>query len=455
MVSFQKKMIVTVFVFTASLCASFAGAEELKLTPVIAEPVELKKTGGFELPPPVDAGDVAPKEFTQSANFKLSENVEIADFYFRFHLVSERFGEFTASSLDMLKVRAHELDVLAAADENKENGFTKGAAGKFVDTGKAAKDTIVTPVKTIEAVGHGISGYGQDAFDFIRRKDRKQPKDSFFLGDDERKIAAELTLDFYSTNPQVREMLSRKAKLRAVGSKLVGVSMSVGASFFFPVSIAVSTVRFRENMNDRIASSSAIELYRYNDGILKKMGVESFQREMFLQYAGMTPRQRTEALSDLKTLTQLSDKTAYLNTAVEAHPAEGVWQVQCADLLAKYNKSVEAVVDLQPLGAALSVRSAGGKVVVVIPADLLYWSKDAAKIFESFLNKQETAGVRECIVSGKVTENARKQIEALGFTVRENFLIEATEKVDAEVVPVPAGTQTPSSSVSEPDAKKL
>ena len=406
--------------FTGVSPAGSARAEE----PKTAAPVS------YELPPLTDTKDVVPAARLESKNFKISEDVSIADFYYRFHLDAGTFGTFDVDSLDLLLVRTFETEVLSNAPEIKgADEFGKAAKSDLSATAKAAAKTVVTPVKSAKAFASGVEDTSRAVFDFIRLKKRNQPKDSFFTGEEKRKQAVKLGLDAYSTNPAVQDYLEALAKSRAPGSNLVNVGVSVTTfviPFSTPISLAISAGKYREKMADKLAALSPMELYRYNDKILKKMDVPSSERELFLEYAGLTPRQKTEMIADLVTLDALADKLAFLHACIEPHPVEGIWQMQCADMLAKYNKTVVQIQFISSSGPVLSATSTDGRQLILLPSDIVYWSAECAKIFDKSTPTAQAnqPAAREFIVSGRVTARAKEEIEKRGFTIRENFLSE-------------------------------
>ncbi|HLX65174.1 MAG TPA: hypothetical protein VKX17_28155 [Planctomycetota bacterium] len=392
-----------------------------------SEEAAATKQHSIELPPMPAAKDVVPTPLLESENYKIAEDVSISNYYYRFHVESTSYGTYDVDSLDLLQVRLFEIGVLSKA--NAVNGgadFTKGAKSDLSDTAKAAAKSVVTPVKSAKALGAVIEDSGRAAYDFVRLKNRNQPKDSLLTGEEKRKDAHNLGLDVYSTNPAVQAYLDQLAKSRATGSRLVDVGVSVGTfvmPFGTPVSAAIAAGKYREKLADKLDTMSPMELYRYNDKILKKMDVQSHDRENFLEYADLTPKQKTEIVADLKTLDNMPDKTPFLHACVEQHPAEGIWQIQCADILAKYNKTVDTIQWTSSAGMALNAISTNGKQLMIFPADIVCWTEELQKTIEK---SNSITGVtqREFVTPAHLTERAKKEIETHGFAVRESFLIE-------------------------------
>ena len=382
----------------------------------------------YELPPIVEATEVVPEAVRTSENYTVANDVSIADFYYQFKLQTTLFGEYDVTSLDLLKVRAYETNVLAGAPEIKGRAsFGDAAKTDIKETAKATAKTVVTPVKSAKALGAGLEEQGRFVYDFIRFKSRNQPKDSLLTGEEKRRQAKALGIDVYSTNPAVQAHLERRAKARSPGSKLVDVGIGVTTfvmPFGMPVSLTISAGKFREKLADKFDSMSPLELYHYNDKILKKMGIQSAQREQFLEFEALSPRQKTEIIADLKTLDEMKDWQPFLDACRAAHPKEGLWQLQSSDMLAKFNKTVEPLSSAYGSDVVVVATTVTGRQIIFVPGDIVFWSEPLAKAFENPI--KATGAVKhsapQCIVAGRVTETAKKEIERRGFTVLDFFL---------------------------------
>ncbi len=366
-----------------------------------------------------------------SENYAVAESVSISSYYYHFHIDSALYGAYDVDSFDLFQIRLFEIGALTKASAVKGGtDFAKGAKSDLSDTAKAAAKTVVTPVKSAKALGAAIEDTGRAAFDFVRLKKRNQPKDSLLTGDEKRKDAHDLGLDVYSTNPAVQDYLDELAKSRATGSRLIDVSVSVGTfvmPFGTPVSAAITAGKYREKLADKLDTMSPMELYRYNDKILKKMNVESHDREVFLEYGDLTPKQKTEIVADLMTLETMPEKTPFLYASVEPRPTHGIWQVQCADVLAKYNKTIQTIQFVSSAGPALIVLTTAGKQALVFPGDIVYWSEDVFKALEKSIANAGATN-REFVTPGRLTARAKQEILARGFAIRETFLRDAPDE---------------------------
>ena len=382
-----------------------------------------------EAPPVLNAHETLPEEFLKNENCTISETVNTDGFFQHYHVESS-FGAYDLDSLALLKIRVHEIDVLAKTTGLKgQNEFVISVGEQLKDTGKAAVRTVINPVKTAKAVASGIQSTAQDALDFIKRKKQKESLASRITGQQKRKLAMKFDLDAYSTNPKVQEFLDHLANARTAGSTLVNVTIDA-STFLIPVAgigIAFSAIQSRASVSEAINSLSPTELYRYNDKKLKKMGMHASIRDQFLMFPVLTPRQKTVFTDELEGLDKVSNRTVIVDSILaEQHPQGDVWQEQSMAMLSQYNKKVEELVSAQRCGPAISARTLSGKMLLVLPVDLLYFDVDAATIFGFFDTLLDVAAgtPRECVLSGSTTARAKSELAARGFTIREHFLEE-------------------------------
>lgn len=381
----------------------------------------------YETPPVMKPSEVVPTDVTAVSNLKVDENIVASNYYFYFHITTSDFGNYDVGSVAMLRTRAREVAILAQnPDEGGTGDFADSVKTEVTSNAKGAVNSVISPVKTVKAVATGIKRDSVNAIDFLFRKNRNQPKDAFMIGEARRKLAAAYGLDVYSTNPAVQDFLNSHAKARTAGVTFVSASLSITTTVvpvLSPVGWAITAGKYREQANAKIDTLSALDLYHYNEDVLKDMKVDEDLRQRFLEYPDFTPRQKTEIVAALRTLEKLEDKSAFVAAALTFHPVEGIWPVEGAALLAKFDNKEEPIKSVQASGPALAAKTVGGKDVVVFPADILYWNYDAAKVFESFPAADAgTAPSRICVVSGQITPRAKSEIERRGFAVRANYL---------------------------------
>lgn len=381
----------------------------------------------YEAPPKPKAADVLPPDVTPGELFEIDDAVEASNFYYYFHITS-KFGNYDVASLNLLRTRTHELQILNENPDDPGTGeFAGSVKSELTSSAKGVAKAVVAPVQTVKAVATGIKRDGQNTIDMLFRKNRNQPKEAFFIGEERRKLACASGLDLYSTNPAVQDFLTAHAKARTAGTTFVSVSFSITTTVvpvLSPVGWAISAGKYRDQAYAKVDTLSAIDLYHYNEDLLKGMDVDKELRARFLEYADFTPRQKTEVVAALKSLEKLSDKNDFIAATLEFHPVEGIWPVECAAMLAKFDNSGDAITSVNPSGPALSAKTLSGKDVIVFPADVLYWNYDAAKVFESFARDSARDNSRVCVVSGGVTARARREIEQRGFTIQERYMFD-------------------------------
>jgi hypothetical protein len=68
----------------------------------------------------------------------------------------------------------------------------------------------------------------------------------------------------------------------------------------------------------------------------------------------------------------------------------------------------------------------GNSIVVILPADRLYYTESFAKALQKFLKNFQAelakASKKELWLSGDATKRSRAELEKLGWAIRENLL---------------------------------
>ena len=94
-----------------------------------------------------------------------------------------------------------------------------------------------------------------------------------------------------------------------------------------------------------------------------------------------------------------------------------VWTLQVLD---RYQSSVGPVTAIRVLGRTLVARVPGGGLVVPAGVDYVAWTPSVAE----FAQRAELQAVKDRAVwlSGRVSERARRELTALGWTVKDDVL---------------------------------
>jgi hypothetical protein len=202
-------------------------------------PVEGQTT--YEQPAVLRAADLAPAELLKGPRFQVDPRVTTDGLLARFSITSD-FGPFEARGPGMLATRVAEiraLDILSQVE--KSDVFKKALAETAKRTGQSLATAVTHPAETLEALPEGVGRFfervgravktgAQKAGDFIAEKEGQDGGTSAgdvatvagqagadagesVIGYDDarRRVAKELGVDPYTTNPVLGKKLDEVA----------------------------------------------------------------------------------------------------------------------------------------------------------------------------------------------------------------------------------------------------
>ena len=314
--------------------------------------------------------------------------------------------------------------------------FFRSLGSSLVAIPTGAWDLIKRPREGFKKVGEGAAKTGERIADLFRRHPRSASQDSkaedAYYGDEKRKLAADLKLDPYSSSPQVQEFLDRIASARAAGS--LGVDL---VSLALPVVgfMAVTTVRWRADVERLLRDKTPSELSEHNARTLSDLGIPREIREAFLRQPNFSPRHKTMITTALKQMADVKHLGAVLEAAMLARDEVGaLYHEQQAILLSHWHNEVAPLTSLQRVRHVVVARSAGESKLAFLAADQVYWMQSFQQLADEL---REYVGACTLHVTGRVTTTAKTQAGQRGLTVIENYRVEGDEDFPAPAAPLP------------------
>lgn len=389
----------------------------------------------YEPAPLVQASDVLAEQVLRSPAHRVDERVEIESNFLRFHLESA-YGSYRPGSVALLKERVHEVRTLAEAisqyqQVNRE--LAESLRGRLYVGGDATADIPDSPVDTASQLAGQFTGHAVDtlrAFDGLEaggartEGGRSTPPGagSIFMAH-KRSIANLYGLDVYSTNPRVQEFLSTVARQRSAGRFTAGAAtLTVGRRDRRPV----ASGSLDQRLASRIKDNDVMELYALVEDQLGNMGVPAGLRARFLAHPRLSPRHKAAIAAHLAYLQGVGNRSLLVESALAAQSErDALSYEELARMLALYHDSLEKLSRLESGGAQLPHAVTRSKALVVgLPVDVIYWSREAQTIFDAFAERADVQGYtrREVMLSGIFTETAKRQLRARVFDHRERFL---------------------------------
>jgi hypothetical protein len=331
---------------------------------------------------------VLPADALSGEGYTVADPAREDGFALGFTIETQAFGNFEATSIHQLNIRALEVRALGVLEQmrtSKEFAKALGKAGAA--PAHLAKNLVTRPVDTVKAVPKGIYKGGKKAVQWLGG-DRRQraeteagaTKEAIGFSRRKRALAQKLDIDPYSSNLKLQDELDRISWASFSGG--ITVTAALAAVAIPPVaSLAYRTANLQRTTSELVTSVSGGDLHRRNRQVLRDMGLDPEAVETFLNNPYMSPFHKTAvtlALEGMKGVSGLAEVIA-LGTEV-ADEKHGIRLQRTVELARGYHANVEPVEALVRLGDELVLRTRSGKLVATLPADRLMWTESTFEL---------------------------------------------------------------------------
>jgi hypothetical protein len=393
----------------------------------------------FEKPAVLRAQDVAPAELLRGPRYQVEEAVPTDGFLAKFTIRSD-FGPFEAQGPGMLQIRVTEIGALDALSKMETSEvFKKALAESAKRTGKSLQTAIENPVETVkglpegvgrffERVGRSVKTGAQKAGDYIGQKQsesggagagdvataagqagRNSGESIIGYDDARRRMAKELKVDPYTTNPVLAKKLDEVA-WAAWGGEF-------GLDGMVNLVPGGRTVTFtRSWVSDLVWDVSPGDLRVRIEQRLKALGVDQDSVDRFLRQKWFTLTTQTVLVGGLASLGDgpgRPDVVAWALTAESEIQAR--FMAGAAGILADYHRTVAPIKRVRVAGTLVG-ETQSGALVIAAPVDYVSWTERAA----AYAQRPDLAAkAHQLWVSGHVSPRTRQELTARGWAIRE------------------------------------
>jgi hypothetical protein len=383
----------------------------------------------WEKPKTFKGSEVLTPAQQKGQHHEVADKVPTEGFYYDFTLRTD-FGELEALGSSLLRKRIGETEALAAlAEVSKTDVFIDAAGQSLASLGKGVANVVKDPEATAKGIGAGVKRFGvnlgrktkraaQDVTDGDEKKEEKSTGEKtesvansvLGVNTSARRWAQKLQVDPYSRNPVLQKALLEIAKIDAAG----GIATKV----VVPIPAVVSSTASVGNM---VWGKDPEELRKMNEAGLKALGVSDEVAGKFFRNDAFTLTDQTRFVTAL-TAVKAKGLADYVDAAREAKtPREALFFVESAEILKRQHGqgAVSAVLTDSRAMVALS----GGQAVALLPLDYVAWTEPVAAAATEIVErakKELGASGLEMQLTGQASERARKELRALGWTVKEN-----------------------------------
>jgi len=397
----------------------------------------------YETPEVLIASDVLPPELKRGKYYSVrgatdtTTDTSTFGFTHRFEITSI-YGDFEAFCVDMVRIRAHEINVIAILqDIKKTKKFSQATKESKKGLYKKAVDLILDPVDTITGVPKGgwrfitqsgemvkggsegrEGGHAEALADFFKLKCR---------------YAYKLGVDVYSTNKELQKELNSVS--------MAGFASGEGTSLLFTKAgksaegLMLKDARdlkiitrspFLDEVDKLLLDNTQKGLQIINREKLKQIVEENYVIEGFLNHDNYTPHNKTIIIHALAKMEGIKNRDNFIKQAILVDNDEVAFINQrMIEMIYDYHKNVKPVVEIIPVRKMVAIYTSDKAIIAMLPIDNLYWS-EPTDIFVSELlqlSKSEERPVTQVIVeiSGKATSHVKEVLTGRGIVIKEDM----------------------------------
>ncbi len=401
----------------------------------------LSSAANFETPGNSKAGQILPAEWIRGNNYEVGDRVPSDGYSFTFTITSP-FGTFSAEGESQLAIRLQEIAAITELKKvTSSEAFAKAAGGAVLKPIQSTANFVQNPEETVKGIPGGVKRKFENIGRLAKRGAKKVTEDEEIDPSEEqsgesqsqesttavvtksvlgvtaayRKWAEKVGADPYSTNPVLQQELDRLAKYDAAGR--------LSSNAVRPKIQGVETVA---RVNNLVWSKDPYELQKLNEQQLKEMGIDPELAAKFLSHKSYTVTYQTQVISSLSSLGKVPGQANFLRAALRAKESnDALFYCASAAILEKIHRSG------MPISSFLShpriaLANSGKKLIVVLPADRLFWTASFASAVEKFSSQYQTdlknSSEKHLLLSGEATVQAKTDLKKLGWIVHENAL---------------------------------
>ncbi|MGA6826384.1 hypothetical protein ACO9S2_02100 [Nitrospira sp. NS4] len=415
-----------VWVCVCALLVACSVTKEREGLPPPPEPGPLE----WEVPPPLSAQALLPADWLKGPQHMVQDEV-VNDGAQHHFVVTSDFGTFPATGVAMLRTRIGESEAIAALREvRKSKVFVDALQFQVLHPLRGVKMLIMEPGRVGSSVAGGLLEFlampgRASTFESSERED-SVTKSTIGFSYLKRKLAFELGVDPYSSNPVLQDELNELTWIAFTAD----LAPQFGY-FFIPgggiLWFSFSATRWTSYLDEQVRDYSPGDLRAIDRDKLEKMGVSEEDIHRFFLNPVYSPRHSTIITTVLDELAGVEDREAFLAVAREA-PSEdlALFYQHVAEMMRGYHLHVGAVDRLLALPRIPALYARDQTLVVMLPVDYLFWTSRVARVAQALtahVPSRPRIARRELWIAGNVSPRARQELEALGWTVYEQVFV--------------------------------
>jgi hypothetical protein len=346
----------------------------------------------FEVPPVLQASELAPPDLLQGPTFTVDDQVPIRGMLGYFTIRAD-VGTFEAHGREMLRIRVGELRAIAQLNQTSQSTeFLKAAANAVARPVESTAQMLLHPVETVQGVPGGVSRFfdrlelgaqtlagavsapapsSTDRAELLGRRVGGLTADVFGYESERRALAKSLGVDPYTTNPVLAKKLNDMAWVAFSGR--VGVNTLI--SVFVPASIAISAASVTNTM---IYDTPAADLIARNQQRLMAMGASEQETQALIKNPWYSLSVLTSLVTALDRLAGVDGRPAVIVLATTATTEDQArFVANAVEMLAAHHQTVAPLAAVVAQGTVIG-RTQSGALFVPGAVDYVAWTQQVA-----------------------------------------------------------------------------
>jgi len=392
-------------------------------------PPTVEPAGAYEELPELKASEILRDDILTGPYHHVREEVPTYSGANRFTIDSQ-FGVFEADGNEMLLRRINEINGIAKLKEVSRTDEFKTALAKSAQAPvNAAKRIAADPVGTIESAPKGLMKFMSRAGESLKGIGKKEDSNAYEgsqieqlsgFSDTKRKVAIELGVDPYSSNPVLQHELNGVAKAAFAGGATFSLAtLPVGGA----AGIGLATTEVSNSLNDALREKSPTDLKILNHKYLLAMGVSEREAERFFGNGAFSPTAQTAFVLNLKSLDGVGNRRAFVKLATDKSSTESdaIFCVQTAALMSKIHKGEKPLARIITVGDFPVCIAKDGTVVAALQWDYGAWTPAADRFARALQAQNKASSSYLVAISGVVSPRLRQELETRHFTVEDRL----------------------------------
>jgi len=408
----------------------------------------------FEQPPTLSAAKLSPGVALKGEHYQVDSKVPTDGFLAHYSIQSD-FGTFRAVGPGRLEVVINEINAIAKLGTLEQNDqLVKGAKKSAGDMVDGVKSFVDKPAETIEGIPDGIGRFFKRSYRNVKTgvqkvQDRRAELngeapaagpgaqlpggvagssnsddniyveaghalgsatvDALGFDEDRRRLARELGVDPYTSNPVLDKKLNEVTWAAFAGN--FGVDL---ATAMVPGGVLLSS---SQRLSDWVYDTPPGDLRLAIEKNLLAMGASQDQVDRLLRHRYYPLSLQAALVASLKDLDGVTGRDEVMPLALTvASEQQARYLVETLRMLGQYHHTVKPLKQVEVVGTVIA-NTKDGDLVVVAPVDYLSWNATVAKFLR---NKDLQADRYSVHLAGDISKQAKAKLEQAGWQVHAN-----------------------------------